>query len=162
MKNIFFILTFAVALNANANLIGSVWNQNSELKVDSTLFCSGDSSKAAKFYSHGGYLRVDRWNLGWFRIEAGGGCSSWFGNSSFAFQQVGSDIFDRFGNKVGKYSTDEITLFGGADWDNQAKITSLHLKLNSDGTANIQADFTHINHFGYSNFEFTSNLTPWQ
>lgn len=163
MKKYFGLLALLfLSLNAKADLVGTVWLQQTELTRDGKLLCSFDHSKQALLHENGGYLRIDKWNNGWFRIEAGSGCAlGWFGNHSFAFQQVGADILDKSGNKVGSISNDAIVINSGSDEWNEVQIQKLSILKQSDGTSKIVADFTIKNQYGYKVINYTGKLFPW-
>ncbi len=157
-----FISLILFSINVRAELVGTVWSQKSELTVDGKLLCSYDLNKPSTFHYDGGYLRIDRLNNGWFKIEAGRGCAvGWFGSHSFMFQQVGTDVLDRDGNKIGHISPTEIELSGGSDWSAHVIIRKLIVKENNDGSAGIFAEFAHKNPYGHKVFQFKSDLTVW-
>ncbi len=163
MKKIVSVILIFWTFSANAEFLGSTWIQQSELFVNNKLFCSYDQNKSAVFYDSGGYLRVDKWNNGWFRIIAGGGCAvGWFGEHSFVFQQIENDVFDKNGVKVGNISDTGITLNSGTDLSGDTKIQELIFNVVSNDRAEINVKFTHDNQYGYKNFEFKSTLAPWK
>ncbi len=155
------VLTTLFSLVCNAGLIGTVWEQKSELIIDGKLLCSYDAKKPATYIETGGYVKIDKWQEGWFRIEANYGCAlGWFGSHSLVFRQMGSNVFDKNGLKVGTISDSEIKITSGTDWSGELKIQNLNVLLSTDGHAKIDSKFTHKNSYGYKVFEFRGNLAP--
>ena len=145
MRNFISIIGLSLSLSvaARANIVGTIWTGYSELKMNDRIFCSFDKSTPAAFYENSGWLRIDKWNNGWFRIESSGHCGvGWFGSRSYVFQKVGSDVVDKFGVKIGTADENSIVLNSGSDWDNDSKIQQLKLNILNDGSLEINVKFT--------------------
>ncbi len=168
MRNFISILGLFLFLSVavQAKIIETIWTGGSDLKLNDHAFCSHDKSKPADFYENSGWLRIDKWNNGWFRIESNGHCGvGWFGNRSYVFQQVGNDVMDKFGVKVGTANENSIVLNSGADWDNDSKIQRMTFNTLSDGNLEINVKFTdsHSNQIFHKPvvFELSGKFHPY-
>jgi hypothetical protein len=169
MKYLFFVASVFFGFVSKADIIGSVWVGQPKIAIDETMLCSPDPQDKPRWEPspYGtAYLKITKWNDGWFRIEEEDNCSSWFGFDSveYVYQQQGSKLLDLSGKVVGTVTATSIDISNSGA--HSTKIIQMKIEIQADGNAKFYAKFTNDAANKYypppGIFEQSGVYTPYQ